>query len=278
MIFYDIQLRANSKTNQLTSIFGDEAPSKTTVCEFNSGRSILTDEFKESRPKSVVVPQSICDEDAVRELTMQDRHVTYREIKASLSINDESWISVYDPQTKQQLTVWVFQDEPIPTKGIRAKVTLKQMVACFFGINEPVVAVPLENRKTINSEWYTTISVPEVFEEIRKNNRQRRIILYHDNVRCHTSAETTRFLEGQKINLTGHPPYSSDLAPNDFYLFPCVKNKLRGERFSSREEAVDAFKMHVLEIPQSEWKKCYKNWSQRMQMCINHHGEYFEKE
>ncbi|GBP09947.1 hypothetical protein EVAR_92481_1 [Eumeta japonica] len=34
-----------------------------------------------------------------------------------------------------------------------------------------------------------------------------------------------------KIELTGHPPHSSDLAPNDFYLFTSVKNKLRGQRF-----------------------------------------------
>ncbi|GBP87527.1 hypothetical protein EVAR_57236_1 [Eumeta japonica] len=58
---------------------------------------------------------------------------------------------------------------------------------------------------------------------------------------CHTSVETIRFLEGQKIELTGHPPYNSDLAPNDSYLFPSVKNKLRGQRISRREEAVDAF-------------------------------------
>ncbi|GBP48437.1 hypothetical protein EVAR_32839_1 [Eumeta japonica] len=45
---------------------------------------ILTDKFKESRPKSVVVPQNI---DAVRELIMQDHHVTYRETKAPLGIN-----------------------------------------------------------------------------------------------------------------------------------------------------------------------------------------------
>ncbi|GBP48376.1 hypothetical protein EVAR_96414_1 [Eumeta japonica] len=60
---------------------------------------------------------------------------------------------------------------------------------------------------TVNSEWYTTICLPEVFEEIRKNNRQRRIILHHANASCHTSAET-RFLEGQKIELTGHPPHN----------------------------------------------------------------------
>ncbi|GBP29930.1 hypothetical protein EVAR_18410_1 [Eumeta japonica] len=45
---------------------------------------MLTDEFKEGRPKSDIVPQNI---DAVRELMMQDRHVTYREIKTSLGIS-----------------------------------------------------------------------------------------------------------------------------------------------------------------------------------------------
>ncbi|GBP82003.1 hypothetical protein EVAR_62880_1 [Eumeta japonica] len=40
----------------------------------------------------------------------------------------------------------------------------------------------------------------------------------------------------KKIKLTGHAPCSSDLAPNNFYLFPSVKNKLSGQRFSSLEE------------------------------------------
>ncbi|GBP13893.1 Histone-lysine N-methyltransferase SETMAR [Eumeta japonica] len=71
------------------------------------------------------------------------------------------------------------------------------------------------------------------------------MILHHDTASCHTSAETTRFLEDQNIELTDHPPYSSDLVRNNFYLFPNAKNKSRGQRFSSREEVVDAFKMHT---------------------------------
>ena len=55
-----------------------------------------------------------------------------------------------------------------------------------------------------------------------------------------------------------HPLYSPDLAPNDFFLFPHVKNKMRGQHFSTPEEAVDAFRMYVLEIPQSEWQKCFQ--------------------
>ena len=46
--------------------------------------------------------------------------------------------------------------------------------------------------------------------------------------------------------------YSPGLAPNDFFLFQYVKNKMRGQRFSTPEKAVDVFRMHVLEIPRLE--------------------------
>ena len=51
-----------------------------------------------------------------------------------------------------------------------------------------------------------------------------------------------------------HPPYSPDLSPNDSCLFPHVKNNMRGQRFSTPEEAIVTFRMHVLEILQSEWQ------------------------
>ena len=69
--------------------------------------------------------------------------------------------------------------------------------------------------------------------------------------------------------------YSPDLAPNDFFLFPYVKNKIRGQHFSTPEEAVDVFRMHVLEIPQSGWQKSFDNWFKRMQKCINFNGKYY---
>ena len=44
-------------------LFGHEAPSRTSVYrwygEFNRGRRSLQDEFREGRPQSVVVPQTI---------------------------------------------------------------------------------------------------------------------------------------------------------------------------------------------------------------------------
>ena len=43
-------------------------------------------------------------------------------------IGDESWTYAY----KQQSTVWVFQDEPNPTKIAWERSTSKQMITCFF--------------------------------------------------------------------------------------------------------------------------------------------------
>ena len=60
----------------LIQIFGDEVPSKTRVYrwsgEFNRGHRILQNEFREGRPQSAVIPETI---DA-----LQDCHITYREI------------------------------------------------------------------------------------------------------------------------------------------------------------------------------------------------------
>ncbi|GFT71331.1 uncharacterized protein NPIL_292841 [Nephila pilipes] len=212
--------------DELNSLYSDKAPSYSTVKnwynEFNRGRCSIQDESRAGRPKSVVVPEKI---NAVRELIKQDRHVTYREIEASLDISmtsinkilhehlsvkkicsrwiphnltnaqkkarvdwckemlekyiqgtskavyniytgDESWIYAYEPETKQQSTVWVFQDEAKPTKVVRGRSTSKQMIACFFGINGHVATVALEQRRTVNSEWYTTICLPEVLLDI----------------------------------------------------------------------------------------------------------------
>ena len=90
MIYYDFrrELSQQECINQLNSVFGVEAPSNTTVFrwyrEFNFGRRSLTDKFREGRPKSVVVPENI---DAVEKMIREDRHVTYREIEATLGIS-----------------------------------------------------------------------------------------------------------------------------------------------------------------------------------------------
>jgi len=93
MIYYDFRrgLTRQQCIDQLNSTFGEEAPSFATVKrwynEFYRGRPSLNDEYREGRPKSVVVPETI---DAVQHMINQDRHVTYCEIETSLGISPTS--------------------------------------------------------------------------------------------------------------------------------------------------------------------------------------------
>ena len=174
---------------------------------------------------------------------------------------DESWIYAYEPESRQQSTVWVLQDEPNPSKVARTLSTSKQMIACLFRKIGHLVIVPLEKCRAVNSEWYTTICLSVVFQEIRKTYRRSLITLHHDNASSHTLAQTTTFLSTQNSGLMSHPPYSPD---TEWLLFIPVRKKKRGQRFSISEEAVDSFRMHVSTIFQSEWQKCFDNWFKRM--------------
>ena len=66
--------------------------------------------------------------------------------------DDETWMYAYEPESKQQSTIWVVQDKPNPTKVARVGSTRKQMIACFFEKTGHVAIVPLEQHITVNSD------------------------------------------------------------------------------------------------------------------------------
>ena len=66
---------------------------------------------------------------------------------------DETWIYQYDPKSKKQSSVWKFPGEDNPTKEKRQKSAGKQMIATFLH----VITIPLIERNTVNSEWYSEV-------------------------------------------------------------------------------------------------------------------------
>jgi histone-lysine N-methyltransferase SETMAR len=47
------------------------------------------------------------------------------------------------------------------------------------------------------------------------------------------SLKTTEFVTNNNMVIVPHPPYSPDLVPCDFALFPKLKMKLKGRRFET---------------------------------------------
>ena len=113
IIFYNFRrgLTQQQCIDELNSIFDSEAASRTSLNrwygEFYRGCSSLQDEFREDRPKSVVVPETI---DTVRQLILQDHHVTYREIGISGILHEHLTI-------KQICSLWIANNLSIAPKN-----------------------------------------------------------------------------------------------------------------------------------------------------------------
>ena len=96
------------------------------------------------------------------------------------------------------------------------------------------------NRATLmNIEYYSNL-IKALKKELSKKRRQKLrngpVYLLQDNAPPHRAAVTMETIENCGIELLRHPPYSPDLAPSDFFLFPEMKRNLKGRRFNYQAE------------------------------------------
>lgn len=107
---------------------------------------------------------------------------------------------------------------------------------------------------------------------------KKNIIYHQDNAPSHTAEQTKLELDLLGFSRISHPPYSPDLAPMDFALFPYLKAKLRGQRFSGLEELKQETLRILARLDQAWFQNVYQKWIDRHIKGIEHNGEYFEKE
>ena len=74
---------------------------------------------------------------------------------------------------------------------------------------------------------------------------------------AHTSILMHEFLAKNKIVIISQPPYSLDLGPADFFLFPKLKTLMKGKRFATIEEIKEKSKQEHLAIQKNEFQKCF---------------------
>ena len=61
-------------------------------------------------------------------------------------------------------------------------------------------------------------------------------MLHHNNAQCHTALSITELLTSKGIPVVPQSPYSSDINPCDFLIFPKLKNVLKGRPFGALEK------------------------------------------
>jgi hypothetical protein len=84
------------------------------------------------------------------------------------------------------------------------------------------------------------------------------------------------FLASKGITALDHPPYSPDLAPADFWLFPKVKLAMKGNRHDTIQGIQRECTAVLNAIPQKEYRDCFRKLLNRFELCIDLEGYYFE--
>ena len=154
----------------------------------------------------------------------------------------------------------MFEDESAPLAVRKSRSVKKRMVAVFFTVRGILKRVVLDTQKTVTGKWYTEhclLQVVQELENLRPRSRPDTWFFHHKNAPAHQSNICSEYLAATGLKVLEHPPYSPDLAPGDFALFPQVKNWSKGRRFSSDEELPQAWDDECAQLPEYTWRKWF---------------------
>jgi len=123
----------------------------------------------------------------------------------------------------------------------------------------------------------------EVLKRLREKVRRKRSelfvnnswILHHDNAPAHTALSVREFLATKQITVLEHPTYSPELASRDFFLFPKVKEILKGRHFDDIDDIRSNTMTALKAIPQNHFQNYFEGWTRRCHRRIASQGEYF---
>ncbi|UYV70041.1 hypothetical protein LAZ67_7001563 [Cordylochernes scorpioides] len=80
-----------------------------------------------------------------------------------------------------------------------------------------------------------------------------------------------RFLWKRKMDAYGA---TSDIAPNDFFLFTKLKAVLKGRHFDTRDDIIEKSLLPLKSIPKEAYKNCFDNWEKRWRWCVEARRDY----
>jgi hypothetical protein len=121
----------------------------------------------------------------------------------------------------------------------------------------------LEAQKTMTVKWYIKECLPRVVQAVKNIcpcSRADTWFFHHDNASAHHSKVCTEYLPSTGLKVLQNPPYSPDHTSCDFALFPYVKNRLKGRRFSNDEGLLRVCDDECAQIPDETWKNRFEDW------------------
>ena len=103
------------------------------------------------------------------------------------------------------------------------------MVTTLVSESGHIATITLLEQKTVTARWYIDVCIPQVLQKwmtLHPRSKTSNLFWHHYNAISHKAIATLDSFAEDSIQTLPHPPYSPDLAPCDFFVFPEVKNEL----------------------------------------------------
>ena len=197
---------------------------------------------------------------------------------------DETWIYHFQPNSKAKNKVWVSSEGNRPVIACRCKTSNRMLYAIFFDskgpvLQTPVLQTPVPKGSSVTRKFYresVLTHLVDFYQKGRPRTGVRSIKLLHDNAQAHKSATVQEYLEESGLDVLDHPPYSPDLSPCHFWLFPRLKETLAGHRFESCCGIGSAVYQSLQHIAKEDYRAAFRKWVDRCKMCVEADRAYFE--
>ena len=135
--------------------------------------------------------------------------------------------------------------------------------------------------QSVNSMYYSKVLccyLTRALARKRPDVYDGGFILHQDNAPAHVSQEVQTTIKIQlEAEILTHPPYSPDLTPCDFVLFPKLKEELKGKHFHDLDELRSESTRILYSYPVEWFDQLYRQWIERHHKCIAWQGAFFEK-
>ena len=149
------------------------------------------------------------------------------------------------------------------------------MLVCFFDSKGIIHHEFVPEGHTVTGSFY--LSVLERLRRVRPEySAPGSWFLLHDNAPVHRAVAVQEFLARKQVCVLHHPPYSPDLSPCDYFLFPKLKLPLKGRLFEDVQDNQAAVTSSLRAIPQEDVQRSFQPLLDCATRCIDAEGMYFE--
>ena len=150
-----------------------------------------------------------------------------------------------------------------------------QIACCIFDLKGPVLQIPVLKGSSVTLKFYresVLTQLVDFYQKCRPRTGVRGIKLLHDNTPAYKSATVQEYLKESGLDVLDHPPYSPNLSPCDFWLFPRLTEVLAGDRFESCCGIGSAVYQCLQHIPKEDYRAAF----QKCKMFVEADWAYIE--